>query len=453
LTPAAIQHAQNPAEASKTGGLAVGVPGEPAGLLLLSRRFGRVPLARAAAPAVALARGGFHVTEYLNARIAQEREHLSHEPQLAQMFLPGGSPALAGTRIRRPLLARTLERYGREGERFVNGALATAVARTASTSGGVITANDVRGYRPLERTPLTRPFHGATIVTAPPPSAGGIIMLEALAWLDTARPSQLAHGSSAYDHLLASAFRGGFDDRARYIGDPGTAPSNADALLDPARLARRRATFDPAHAAPPVAVPPPRDHGTTHLCVVDADGMVVSLTTTVNLLFGARVVIPDMDVILNDEIDDFSLATPGNNFGLAVAATNALVPGHRPVSSMTPTIILRDGRPIGCAGAAGGSRITTATAQVVANMIVHGMDPQAAVSAPRVHHQNTPDQLLVEREVPEDVRAGLRARGYTVVETTEPLAAAQAIMVRERNGHREVLAASDPRKNGAPDGD
>jgi gamma-glutamyltranspeptidase/glutathione hydrolase len=300
---------------------------------------------------------------------------------------------------------------------------------------------------------LSRPFRGFTVVTAPPPSAGGVILLETLALVDAQPSASLSHGSSAYDHVLAEAFRAGFDDRARYIGDPGEHASNADALLDPARLARRRAQFDPARARPVVVIEPARDHGTTHVCVVDADGMVVSLTTTVNLILGARFTVPDMDIVLNDEIDDFSIGTPGNNFGMAGSAANALVAGRRPVSSMSPTVILRDGRPVGCVGASGGPRIATATTQVLLNMVLHGMDPEAAVSSPRIHHQGTPNELLVDTDVPEDVRTALLARGHHVVETTTALAASQAIWIRDEHGVRTVQAASDPRKQGEPAGE
>lgn len=448
-----IHRAPDPARASTIGGLAVAVPGEPAGLLELSRRFGRLPLIRTVAPAVTLARRGFVVSGFLADRIATERAELARDPHLARLFLPGGSPLRAGMRLRRPRLARTLERYGREGERFVRGSFARAVAAAVQRAGGVMTAEDIGNYRPIERAPLVRSFRGLQVVTAPPPSAGGIVLLETLAWVEATDSALLSHGSSAYDHLLAEAFRSAFDDRARYIGDPGTGPSNAEALLDPVRLARRRAAFDPARVRPVLVIDPPRDHGTTHLCVVDADGMVVSLTTTVNLTFGARIAVPDMDVILNDEIDDFSLGTPGGSFGLAAAPPNALVPGRRPVSSMTPTIVLREGRPFACVGAAGGPRIATATTQVLLNLVLHRMDTEAAVSAPRVHHQGVPEQLLVEREVPEDVRAALRARGHDVVESDGPLGVAQAIVVYEHQGQRQLFAACDPRKGGLPDGE
>lgn len=457
LTVERIRSASNTnPRASSVGALAVAVPGEPAGLIELARRFGRIPLARSVAPAVALARNGFTVTDFLATRVREDRANLAHDPHLNALFFPGNSPVEPGSRLRRPRLAATLERYGREGLRYVHGPFASAIAGTIASAGGVLTADDVRAYRPVERAPLRRTFRGYTVVTAPPPSAGGIILSQVLALLDTLPEAQRSHGSSAYDHALAEAFRWGFDDRARYVGDPGATPPSgptmADRLLDPARLQQRISAFDPAHSRPVAPIEPPRDHGTTHFCVMDADGLTVSITTTVNLVFGSRLAVPSLDVILNDEIDDFSLGTAGNNFGLANSTPNALAPGRRPVSSMSPTIVLRDGRPVGCVGAAGGPRIATATTQVLLNMILHNMEPEAAVSSPRIHHQGTPATMLVDREVPEDVRVGLRARGYTVEESTTPLAVAQALWVREVNGRREILAASDPRKNGAPAG-
>lgn len=453
LTAQAILSARDPAEASRVGGLAVGVPGEPAGLLEISRRFGRAGLVRAALPAIALARRGFTVSEHVARAVGTERALLARDPLLARIFLPGGSPVAAGDRVRRPLLARTLENYARGGRAFIEGPFAASIARAVRAHGGVLTEADVRAYRPVERVPLSRAFNGLTVVTAPPPSAGGVIMLETLAWVEASSPPLLRHGSSLYDHLLAEAWRFGFDDRARYVGDPGAGPSMADALLEPSRTARRRAGFDPARVRNVVVIEPARDHGTTHVCVVDVNGMVVSLTTTVNLAFGARIAVPDMDVVLNDEIDDFSLGTAGNAFGMAEGAANTIAPGRRPVSSMTPTVVLRDGRPVGCVGGSGGPRIPTATTQVLLNLFLHGMDPEAAVSVPRIHHQGQPAVLLVDREVPDEVRVGLRARGYLVEEASSPLAAVQAIMIAERNGVRVIYAASDPRKGGLPAGE
>jgi gamma-glutamyltranspeptidase/glutathione hydrolase len=455
LTRERVRAAADPARATQVGGLAVGVPGEPAGLLELSRRFGRRPLSVSVAPAARLAREGFAVSPFLAERLAQERPELQRNSAFAAVFSRGGAPFAAGERMRRPALARTLTRYGLEGERFIRGPLAESVADAVRAAGGVMTADDLRQYRPIERPALTGVFQGATIVTAPAPSAGGLIVLEALAQLEAlgAGGAAWTAGSSATTHALADAWRHGFDDRARYVGDPGEGRDPAVALLDRERLARRHRAFDPSHARPLVVIEPARDHGTTHLCVIDADGMAVSLTTTVNLAFGSRVVVPSMDVLLNDEIDDFSTGAAGNNFGLADSQPNALRAGRRPVSSMSPTIVLRDGRPVACAGASGGPRIATATTQVLANLLLHRMSVEAAVSAPRVHHQGAPDVLLVEPEVPEDVRVGLRARGYTVRESESPLAAATAIVVGDRGGQRAVFAASDPRKaGGAPDG-
>ena len=346
LTVEQIQHAADPAHASTIGGLAVGVPGEPRGFVEMSRRFGRLPLARVVGPAATLARSGFTVSDYLASAIVLQHAVLEHDPLLSAEFLPAGHDALPGAHVRRPLLARTLERYGRDGERFIDGPLATAVADAVHNAGGVLSADDVRAYRPMERQPLTRPFRGLMVVTAPPPSAGGVILLETLAWIDTVSPAFLMHGSSAYDHVLASAWRGAFDDRARFIGDPGGQANVAESLLAPARMAQRIAAFDPAHVRPVIAVEPARDHGTSHVCVADADGMMVALTTTVNLQFGARFTVPEMDIVLNDQIDDFSLGTPGNNFGMSPSQADALVPG-------TPSGILDDadhsiaGRPSG----------------------------------------------------------------------------------------------------------
>jgi gamma-glutamyltranspeptidase/glutathione hydrolase len=451
LTAAAFARAPAGTRPSAIGGLAVGVPGEPAGLAYLSRRYGRLPLARSVAPAVALARGGFVVTPHLADRVRVGADELARDPLLARLWLPGGAPVIAGARVTRPLLALTLTRYGREGEAYIRGDFARAYAAAARARGGVLRAEDIAAYQPVERPALVRSFGGRSIVTAPYPSAGGLVLLQTLAMVEGQAPEQLRHGSSAYDHLLAESWRYGFDDRARYVGDPANPDVvSADTLLAPQRMARRRARIDPRRSASVLPDEPPRDQGTTHLCVVDAEGRMVSLTTTVNEPFGARVAAPTLDVVLNDQIDDFSLGAE-SSYGLAASRPNALAPGRRPVSSMTPTIALENGRPVACVGAAGGPRITTATTQVLLNLLLHGMDPEAALGAPRIHHQGTPDELRVEREVPEDVREGLRARGHTVVEDPS-LAVAQALVLRGEGASRRILAASDPRRDAHPMG-
>ncbi len=437
-------------ESSRVGGLAVAVPGEPAGLAWLSQHLGRVGLARAAAPAVRLATSGFAASAYVSTAAGVNRAALATDPWLAGLFLPGGAPVAAGARMVRPRLGATLARYGREGLAFVRGDFARAAAEAARARGGVLTEADVRAYEPVVRAPLRVPFRGDEIVTAPPPSAGGILVAETLgAYPATAVE---APGSSGYFHRLAESFRAAFDDRARYVGDPAN-PEAVDVarLLDPARLARRAARFDAEHSAPITVDEPARDRGTTHLCVVDREGTVVSLTTTVNGPFGASVAIPSMDVLLNDEIDDFSLGS-GSSYGLGASRPNALAPGRRPVSSMSPSVVLRGGRPVGCVGAAGGPRIATATAQVLLNLLVHHMDPESAVSAPRVHHQGTPNELQVDADVADDVREGLRRRGHVPITAPLPLGVAQALWIDGTGRDRVILAASDPRKGGRPAG-
>lgn len=455
LTLDVLRRANNP-RVSQIGGLAVAVPGEPAGFIEMSRRFGRKPLRAVVAPAVALARRGFVVSPFLAERVGQERVELQRDATLARNFLPSGTAVTAGATLTRPLLAATLDRYGREGERFVHSAFAQAVEQTVRTEGGVLTAQDIVQYRPVERTVLRANFQGHLIVTAPAPSAGGMIVLQALLQYDAllARSMALPEGSSAAHHALIDGWRHGFDDRARYVGDPGTGASVVSSLLDPARLAARHRTFTLERSRAVTVSDPPRDHGTTHLSVIDADGMAVSLTTTVNLAFGARRTVAGMDVVLNDEIDDFSLGLEGNNFALAQSAPNALAAGRRPISSMSPVIVLRDGRPVACVGAGGGPRIATATTQILVELLVHHRSIENAISAPRVHHQGSPEVVLVEPEITEDVRAGLRLRGYTVNESPAPLAVATGVVVGEENHQRVLFAASDPRKiGGAPAGD
>lgn len=450
LTSEVLSRASEPSRATHVGPLAVGVPGEPMGFLQLARSRGRLPFARLVAPAVTLARRGFAVSPWLASAIAADREALRGDSALSAWLLPGGAPLTEGARVTRPALARTLERYGREGEAYLRGAFATAFATALSARGGVLTAAEVGAYRAVERAPLRVDFAGHTVVTAPYPSAGGLLVAETLAMVEGVGATRFAPGSSGYFHLLAESFRGAFDDRARYVGDPDNAGVTApERLFAAERMGRRVARFDPERAGAVAVDEPARDHGTTHLCVIDAEGNVVSMTSTVNEAFGARLEIPALGVIANDQIDDFSLGA-GSSYGLAASRPNALVAGRRPVSSMAPTVVLRGGRPVGCVGASGGPRIATATAQVLLNLLVHRLDPEAAVSAPRIHHQGAPNELRVEAEIADDVREGLRRRGYTVT-VAPPLAVAQALWVDTSQGRR-VLAATDPRKNAPPAG-
>jgi len=440
----------------------VGVPGEAAGLELLSRRFGRKSLADDAAPAIRLAQNGFYVGVHTAEQVQKNKDRVQAAPSLAAVFLPGGTPAPYATRLRRPDLATTLARFAAEGKRSIyEGVTAQKIADAVKSAGGTMTTQDLADYQVKERAPLTRTYDGRTIYTMPAPSAGGLMLLEVLEMYGASPSSPLAaigHGSSAYIHTVAEAMRGAFADRARIAADPdlvdGTKggakrPSVAalyDAALDPAQLAARRARIEPNKTHTPVEFSS-KEKGTSHLVVTDAEGNVVALTTTINGPFGASIVPEGTGILLNNELDDFTHPDDAKVFGLTDGGPNRPRPRARPVSSMTPTIVIENGAPILALGGSGGTRITTGTTQAALARLVFELDPSACVSAPRFHTQGA--DLLLDKDIPADVRAGLASRGETVKD--EPFTASAIQMIawtRQQGQPPRILAASDPRKAG-----
>ncbi|MGZ3441565.1 MAG: gamma-glutamyltransferase, partial [Polyangia bacterium] len=453
---------------SRWGGLAVAVPGEAAGLGELEGKYGKLGLAVVVQPAIRLARDGYPVTRHQSCAIDVKRAGcvppvqfvpppplVDHDP-LRALLMRGEVELDERALVKRPELARTLEALGRRGPAaFYTGAVAQSIARTVQARGGVLTVDDLAGYKPLWREALVGSFRGHQVWAAPAP-AGGLTELEVLQILDARPPlTPLGRGSSATEHVLAEALKHAFADRARSLGDPAYVKVLEDKLASVAyarTLAARisddkvlkPADYGDKDLAGPAEAP--HDHGTSHLCVADGEGNVVALTTTVDLLFGSRIVDPTSGVVLNDEMDDFS-AQPGapNAFGLIGAFANGVAPGKRPLSSMTPTIVTKDGEPILCVGGAGGPTIVSATVQTIVNVIDFGLDVSAAVGAPRMHAQWMPNAVVVEPDVPRDVVQGLEKRGHKVV-TIPSLATVQAVGLSPGR----LTAASDPRYGGAP---
>lgn len=434
-------------------GGSVGVPGEPAGLEMLSRKWGKKSLADDAAPAVALAQNGFYLGKHTAEVVAAFKERLQTMPDFASSFLPGGSPAGFATRIKRPALAKTLARFGAEGQKSIyEGPTAQKIAEAVRGAGGTMTTDDLAAYKAQERAPLTRTIDGRTIYTMPAPSAGGLMLLETMTMFGASKNSPLATmglGSSAYLHTLAEAMRGAFADRARVAGDPDLDPKVLkayDAALDPTQLAARRKRIEATKTHSPTDFKT-KEQGTSHIVVTDQEGNIVALTTTVNGPFGASLVAGETGVLLNNQLDDFSSSDDVKPFGVTGGGPNAPRPRARPVSSMTPTIVVENGAPILALGGSGGARIATGTTQAALARLVFGLDPSVCVSQPRIHTQGP--ALLVDPEVPLDVREGLRARGENVDD--EPFLGSAIQMIawdRSAPGRPKILAAADPRKAG-----
>jgi gamma-glutamyltranspeptidase / glutathione hydrolase len=451
-------------DASRVGPLATGTPGSPRGLYELHRALGRLAWARVVAPAIHLARDGFEVDAHLHELLASapQRRLLERFPESAAVWLPGGQPLPAGTRLRLPALAATLARYAEQGPAAVTaGPVAAAVAAASRRHGGVLTAGDLAGYRPVWREPLRFTAFGWQIATMPLPSAGGTVLGQVCGMLERLGWGALPRGGADRTHLLAEAFRRAYADRV-LLGDPATSLATPAQLLDPRWIAARAAGIDRARATPSATLAPwsaaaaataaagtaARDAGeTTHLSTVDGEGNAVALTTTLNGLFGCGLYVPEIG-FLNNEMDDFataphSTATVRRPPGLAQGEANAIAPGKRMLSSMTPTIAWRDRERI-VLGGRGSLHIPTATAQVLLDLLVDHDGLQTAVDRPRFHHQGLPDRLEAETGAlsPETVRE-LQRRGHSVV-TARPEDGAHVAAVR-RLADGSFEAAVDPR--------
>jgi gamma-glutamyltranspeptidase/glutathione hydrolase len=442
------------AEDATKRGVAVGVPGEPAGLEWLSKTFGHRSLAEDAAPAVKIAKQGFLVSHYMADMVWRMRDRMGVSSELSTLLLPGGTAARFRAPMARPELAHTLERFGAEGAKiFYEGDIGAKIVRAVRAAGGQLGAADLAAYKPVERAPLSRTVDNRTIVTVPAPSAGGLMVLEVLSMFGANGASPLhamGFGSSAYLHSLAEAMRGAVADRVRLAGDPD-ADTAVDAglahALEAKQIAARRAriTLTRTHAAPEFRT---REEGTTHIIVADADGNVVSLTSSINAPFGARIAAEDTGIVLNDELDDFSTPEDIAGFGVVGLGPNRPRPGVRPVSSMAPTLVLENGEPILAIGGSGGGRIATGVTQAALARLVFGLDPGACVSAPRIHVNGSSHELLVDPELTEDVRAGLRGHGETP-KAESYLRSSMNMVAWDRSGPAvRLLAASDPRKGG-----
>ena len=412
----------NPTRESIEGWRSAGVPGTVRGFEMAQRKYGKAKWQTLVEPAVELASKGFPVT-YAFSESLKGASDLSRDPESKRIFLKSGAHFDAGDTIVQPELARTLGRIAKLGSAgFYEGETAKMLADAMAKNGGLITREDLKKYAAVERTPLTGKYRDFEVITAPPPSSGGVGILQMMGMLEGSGYEKSGAGSAATIHYMAEVMRRFYADRSQYLGDPDFFKVPLAGLLDPTYIQKRRASIDPQHATPSAQVRPGGPPGaesteTTHYNVVDAEGNAVAVTYTLNGGFGNGITVPGAGFLLNNEMDDFS-AKPGapNMFGLLAGESNAIEPGKRPVSSMTPTILTRDGKLFMMAGGPGGSRIPTAVMQVILNVTDFGMNPQDAVDAPRFHHQWMPDRISLERGFSPDTIALLKARGHEIDE-------------------------------------
>jgi gamma-glutamyltranspeptidase/glutathione hydrolase len=437
--------------ATTRGGKAVAIPGMPAGLAHLAAHYARLPLALSLAPAIALARDGFPV-DARYARIAKLREGLLQRGVGTAVYLAHGKAPAPGFLLRQNALAGTLERIAKLGAAgFYEGPVAHALVQTVTEAGGAWRASDLAGYKVIEREPVRFEYRGATITAAALPSAGGIALAQALGMLQRFGPLKV--GAPDADHLVIEALRRTFHDRARYLGDPDFVHVPVERLLSGAYIASRAGDIDPARATRSESLGAFESahfesHHTTHFSIIDRDGNRVAATLTVNLLFGSGIVAAGTGVLLNNEMDDFSVrADVANAFELRGGTANAIEPGKRPLSSMTP-VFVEDRKGVLVLGAPGGSRIVS---QVLLAVLAYVEDPQAdvarLVAMRRYHHQYWPDRVEIEPDAfSEAWRSALAGRGHTLHVAARAWGNMQAVFRAKKDG--ATRSANDPRGEG-----
>jgi gamma-glutamyltranspeptidase/glutathione hydrolase len=452
-------------KASRVGYHAIGVPGSVAGLAYAQKTYGKLPLPQVMAPAIKLAREGYALA-YEDAEDLQDK-NLAEFPESRRIFQRNGTYYKPGEVFRQPELARTLERIAKNPGDFYHGAMARELAAGMQKSGGLITAEDLEHYEVKEREPIRGTYRDYDIISAPPPSSGGIALVEILNILEGYDLAKFGNRSAQAIHLTVEGFRRAFYDRAEFLGDPDFSKIPVAQLIDKKYAAGWRDSIDPARAsvskdlkrpaifneleryaqAHPRTLRPIREpENTTHYSVVDPAGNAVAVTTTLNDWFGSRVTADGLGFLLNDEMDDFA-AKQGvpNAYGLIQGPANAIGPGKRPLSAMTPTIVLKDGQPFLVLGSPGGPTIITTVANILMGVVDFGLDIQEAVNAPRFHHQWLPETVLAEDRLSPDTLEILRAKGHKIT-MRHFWGDGECIAVDPKSGER--LGASDSRNNG-----
>jgi gamma-glutamyltranspeptidase / glutathione hydrolase len=438
---------------SRDSALGIGIPGTPAGLALALEKYGsgRFTLAELIRPAIELARNGVVLADDSADTLPDWHRRLARWPSSAKIFSrPDGNSLREGDTLVQPDLAATLEAIATQGPRgFYEGPVAEKIAKAIGDAGGLMTTDDLGAYRPVIREPVHGTYRGYDIVSMPLPSSGGVVLVESLNILEGFPLRDMKQGSPASLHLLIEAMKRAYADRAHYLGDPAFVSAPVATLVTKDYAAKQRASIDPEHATPwadAVSAAPPREgSNTTHFSVVDSFGNAVSNTYTLNFSYGVGMVAEGTGVLLNNELDDFT-AAPGasNAYGLVGFDANLPGPGKRPLSSMSPTIVLKEGRPVLVTGSPGGSRIISTVLQVIVDVLDYQMDVAAAVAAPRLHHQWLPDEVRIERGFATETLDALAAKGHHIIEPMGQTSA-NSIAITAAG----LLGAPDPRTRGA----
>ena len=431
--------------------LSVGVPGTVAGMIHALQRWGTQPLATLIAPAIRLAEDGFAVSPTLAKMLEVEKDKLGKWDSTRAIFFKNGAPLKAGDKLVQKDLAQSMRLLAKQGAKaFYHGEIADKITAEMARHGGIMQRADLQHYRVVERPPVTGSYRGYKVVSMPPPSSGGTHIIQILNLLERYPLAHYGAGSAQTIHYLAESMKLAYADRAEYLGDPDFVQVPVKGLTSKAYADQLAQRIDPVKVLPAAAIqagkPQPYESDqTTHYSIVDRQGNAVAVTYTLNLNFGSGIVAKGTGILLNDEMDDFSVK-PGvpNAYGLIGGEANAIQPNKRPLSSMSPTLVLKDGKPWLVTGSPGGARIITTTLQTIVNAIDFGMNPAEAAAMPRVHHQWLPDELRVEKGLSPDTLSILRQQGYKV--TVKPtMGRTQTIQLRDAG----LYGYSDPRN---PDG-
>lgn len=405
---------------SLRGGLAVGVPGSVAGRVALVNKFGKLPLKKVLEPAYKLAKDGFIIDRILADRIKSKQDRLAEDKPASNVFFENGKPLQRGDILKQPALAEALLTIAKdEGKSFYHGKQAEHIARSCQNKGGILTEKDLSEYRIIWREPIDFEYRGCRIYSMPPPSSGGVCLAQILKILAGFPMDYIDRGSTESYHLIASAFEASFADRSLWLGDPDFNQIPIEGLISDKYTDKLRKKIN-RHYRQPVKYPGDpwaieTESNTSHLSVIDRAGNMCSITTSVNTAFGSLVFVPELGIFLNSTMDDFA-KSPGepNKWDLVGGDVNAVAPGKRPLSSMSPTIVLKDDKPYMAIGSVGGPRIISSVAQIIINVMDYNMDIQAAIDAPRIHMQWQPDKLYIEKDVPPEVLKELRSRGWNI---------------------------------------
>ncbi len=405
---------------SKRGGLSVGIPGSVAGRIELHRKFGTISLKDIIQPSIKLARNGFALDRYYADRLKDNQDRFSNDSNIVKVFFHNNKPLESGEVLIQPSLAATLEQIAKDnGKSFYHGEQARYIVNAVNKSGGVFSLQDMANYKVIWREPVKFNYRNIEGYSMPPPSSGGVCIALILNMLEGLPLSYIENYSSEYYHTLASVFEKAYIERAKWLADPDFVPQPVNGLISKPYADSLRKSINRHFHLPTKDAGDPwiyESVNTSHISVIDHEGNMCAITTSINSGFGSLIYVPELGIFLNNTLDDFTISSlQSNQYDFVQGEVNCVEPGKRPLSSMSPTVILKDGKPYLCVGSVGGPRIITSVVQIIVNIVDYNMDIQSAIDAPRIHYQWKPDTIFVEAEISPDITTNLRTKNWNIV--------------------------------------